>query len=362
MRLIFTFLALTFATGASAQTLPGPEDYDAAVVAALADHYPYCTAAPGSTAANMSVFLEIMITFDFPDARDLDRETRLADAEAAVERSIADGAVIADAEGIRLPVCTVTERQITLRLEHRTRNFLYYFTNEEGVALLSSSMQAYGCSVARGDEPAFLTFAIRHVADLYEIPLPDPLPEGEDPLLTPFAEELLFILDIAGSDMRRAGLMIVEDGIARLEGCVPTGDSPPPIEAVQDNSHEAIAIRIEAMDDAAVLDLFLATYNDIGCSMPVGPNVPYSLYFTQRSVEAVGGTVEPEELIEAYGNIFRSDAPYQGVLRAASQNIVDAMIAALDTGVLLDADDMFTLIGDCTPSLDPNLLDRFELP
>jgi hypothetical protein len=364
MRLMFALSAFFAATGASAQTLPGPGDYDAAAVAALSDTYAYCTTGPGGSAASIAGFLEVMITLEFSDARALDRQVRMADAEAAIARLVADGVVVADDQGVRLPDCALSERQIVARLRLRAR-MLYDLSEAEQVELLSSAMSAYGCSFTRRDQAAFEDFAFRHVAGLYEIPLPDPLPEGDDRNLTPFLDALGLVFETAGAEMRRQGLMVTDDNVARLQGCTPTGAQPTQEtepEGAYDNDPETVLARLQAMSVADDLAFLVQALEDVGCSVPEERLILFRYHFVRIGLLRMGVDLSETELVTVYYELarnYRTDHPYGDAITYLDRRLSPALAEGLSTGVVGQGALAYSLTAPCQSAGDLSLLERY---
>ena len=365
MRLISAFLAFFLGHAATAQTLPGPEDYDAAVVAALADSYAYCTTRPGASPHTLAAFLQTAITLEFRDANELERHVRQGDAFAAITRMIADGTVISDDDGIRLPDCPVTDAQITARLRFRTRT-LETLPDVEGVALLSGAMTAYGCSIARADEAAFVEFALRHVAGLYDIPLPDPLPEGEDRELTPFVEALYNVLDNAGTDMRRSGAMITDDEAARLVGCVASDAPPDPPVVTFGTDPEGAAAHAALLRPEDMQAIFAQTMADIGCALPDGDMTLFSTHFRYNGLLTLGVDLPPDEVAHASRDLAltgQTDHAYGAAIAAFDyyETLLPTMMAVEDAGLLDYEDPDAVVLIDCIPTGDLPILSRYEI-
>lgn len=364
MRLIFACLAVLFSSGASAQTLPGPEDYEAAVVSALSDSYAYCTTHAGGTAASLSVLLEVLITLDFPDARDLEREVRMADAAAAVDRLIGDGTLIADAQGIRLPECAMTDRQIAVRLGLRTRE-LQQATQEERIALLSGAMAAFGCSVTLAEEATFVGFAIRHVAGLYDIPLPDPLPQDEDPTLTPFVDTLGNVFNMASAEMGRAGLLATDDGVVRLVDCTPTGMPPETTAVSYGTDPVGAAEHVQALEEDDLRAILAQSYAAVGCSVPYTAYL-FQVLFDHNVLRHVGVDLPAQEFAQAYRDLavdLQTDHPYGDTIAAIRQSeayFSAGLQADMDGLLNIEAADARAYIG-CTPTGDLSVLDGYAI-
>lgn len=216
-RFVSAAIALTgFVSGASAQTALTPAEWDQMVVATLAENFPFCSTGPGMELEGVGMRVVMQVILSTPDAPDV--PVLIPEGAAAVQRQVAAGVVIADAEGVRLAQCPADETQLTLQFRHQANELLLLETADRA-SLLADIFNVYGCEVAAGQEQPFFIFAMNHVASRFD--LPPPLASGHVAGTADFFEAVDIFLAGTQRRMIESGQLIRDDsGGIRLAECV----------------------------------------------------------------------------------------------------------------------------------------------
>jgi hypothetical protein len=217
--LFHRILAVLFLTGlgsaATAQEALSPDDWDQVVETTLAENFPFCSTGPGGMVEGLEARVAIQVMLQDPDAPDM--PVLLSEGAAAVQRQIAAGVVIADADGVRLANCPTHATQLTLQFRHQA-NELLLLEDGDRAALLSDIVADYGCVVSPEQEQPFFVFALTHIAAHFDLPPPAAL--GEVAGIGDFFEAVDIFLAGTQRRMIESGALVSEaSGTIRLADC-----------------------------------------------------------------------------------------------------------------------------------------------
>lgn len=209
-------------------------------------------------------------------------------AEAFWAESLASGALIEDEAGVRLPECPDSPQQQALRVE-RASDALLDMEDEDAMVLFTEIMGIHGCRVPISLQDRFIETGLRHVAALHGVELPDPMPSEADPDLTRLVEIIYNVLDDAGEDLIRSGALVVENEVATLSPCTPTG----PALRVEP---EAAMAEIAAIGDSDMAMLVAEAFQTAGCTVPDSQVEGLHLHFVRTVLASVGVPLSVENM------------------------------------------------------------------
>lgn len=209
-------------------------------------------------------------------------------AAAFWAESLASGALIEDETGVRLPQCPDGPEQQALRIE-RAADVLLDIDDARAMELFTEVMGLHGCRVPLSTQDRFAETGLRHVAGLFGVELPDPMPPDADAGLTRLLEITYDMLDDAGEDLIRAGALVVENDVATLAPCAATGP------ALRVEPDQAMS-RIEALSTFEMAIQLGEEFASLGCQVPDSMIDGLHMHFIRTVLISVGVDLTIEDM------------------------------------------------------------------
>ncbi len=223
----------------------------------------------------------------------------------------------------------------------------------EAMALFSDFMGQQGCRVPIALQDRFTEIGIRHVATSFGVDLPDPMPSDTDPLYTRLVEIIYDLIDFAGEDLIRAGALTVEDGIARLSPCTPTG-APLRIDPVHAMAEVRELTAFELLDQLGRL------IEVIGCRLIDGQIDVLQLHFTREILANVGVDLAPPDM-RRYADTGDGPAAEYGATIAYLQEQFAAALESMTEFAMLERSGGVQTLTRCNAPSDPFDLSIYDL-
>lgn len=356
-----TLLALSPAYAAPPQHIPAEADWDAFIIDMLGVAA-YCDV---DREHGMSLLYERGYSSIEPDIQVLaltDWAQFVPSVEAAISRLTSAGVIIESPERYTLTDCALTPERIELRVQ-TANDVLAGFSEEDAVTLLTDAMTAYGCAVDLRDEATFAAFALRRFADEHDFPLPDPLPEENDPLYTPMAESFFYRLDQAGNVMRRAGAFLVEDSVARLNTCTAPESTPEVATTASAIDPASAAAHIAALEESDFRNILAQSLADVGCTVTTETYGLFLRLYAHNGLAYVGVDTSAQQVAAAFRDLalmIQSDYPYALAITTFQSRREFAPARLNEDFIRLFRDFEPVVVSDCTPEGDLSILQRYE--